>query len=193
MSLTLTPGAVPLAVLEKIYRAGETVALDPACRDRMERAAARIDEIAAGREAVYGINTGFGKLASVRIPPTDVATLQRNLILSHCCGVGAPLGADIVRLVMALKLVSLGRGASGVRMQTVELLQDMLARGVLPVIPEKGLRRRLRRPRAARPHGRRDDRRGRGVPSTASACRPPPRSNGPGWSPSCSPPRRAWR
>jgi histidine ammonia-lyase len=97
-----------------------------------------VAEIAAGDAPVYGVNTGFGKLASIRIDAGDVATLQRNLILSHCSGTGAPLPDAVVRLVMALKLLSLGRGASGVRPETVTLLEAMLARGVLPVIPGQG-------------------------------------------------------
>ena len=84
------------------------------------------------------MNTGFGKLASIKIDRADVATLQRNLILSHCCGVGDPLPETIVRLVMTLKLMSLGRGASGVRMSLIALIEGMLDKGVLPVIPEKG-------------------------------------------------------
>jgi len=138
MALILIPGEMGIGALERIWREGLPAHLDASCRPAIEKAAARIAEIAGGADAVYGINTGFGKLASVRIAPDDVTTLQRNLILSHCCGVGAPLGTDIVRLVMALKLVSLGRGASGVRPQIVELIEAMLARDLLPVIPEKG-------------------------------------------------------
>ncbi|MDP3897025.1 MAG: aromatic amino acid lyase, partial [Mesorhizobium sp.] len=138
MTVTLHPGSVPLADLETIYRTGVAARLEDGFRAGIARAAARIAEIAGGGDAVYGINTGFGKLASVRIAADDVATLQRNLILSHCCGVGQPLGADIVRLVMALKLISLGRGASGVQPATVELIEAMLEKGVVPVIPEKG-------------------------------------------------------
>jgi histidine ammonia-lyase len=138
MTVTLRPGQVPLADLETIYRTGQAARLHDDFRPGIVKAAARIAEIAGGGDAVYGINTGFGKLASVRIAPDDVATLQRNLILSHCCGIGAPLSADIVRLIMALKLISLGRGASGVRPATVELIEAMLEKGVVPVIPEKG-------------------------------------------------------
>ncbi|WP_309083488.1 histidine ammonia-lyase [Chelativorans sp.] len=138
MTLTVTPGEVSIHTLERIWREGPPVRLDPSCHTAIERSAQRIAEIAGGDQAVYGINTGFGKLASVRIPASDVATLQRNLILSHCCGLGAPLDEKIVRLVMALKLMSLGRGASGVRMEIIRLLEEMLARGVIPVIPEKG-------------------------------------------------------
>jgi histidine ammonia-lyase len=138
MTITLRPGGVSLAELEAVYRDGAAARLDPAFLPAMEASAARIAEIAGGKEAVYGINTGFGKLASVRIPPEDVATLQRNLILSHCCGVGEPLADDVVRLVMALKLISLGRGSSGIRVETAHLIEAMLERGVLPVIPGQG-------------------------------------------------------
>ena len=85
---------------------------------------------------VYGINTGFGKLASVHIAAGDLAALQRNIVLSHAAGVGEP--TRNVRLMMALKLASLGRGASGVRPGTVAMLEAMLARDVLPVIPSQG-------------------------------------------------------
>lgn len=138
MTIILKPGSVPLETLETIYRDAVAVRIDPAFHAGVEKAAARIAEIAAGDEPVYGINTGFGKLASIRIAPGDVATLQRNLILSHCCGVGDALPENIVRLIMALKLISLGRGASGVRLEVITLLEDMLAKGVIPMIPEKG-------------------------------------------------------
>lgn len=138
MTVTLRPGSVSLAELEAIWRDGGVVRLDASCRPAIEKAARRIAEIAGGDAAVYGINTGFGKLASVRIAAEDVATLQRNLILSHCCGVGDPLAPEIVRLIMALKLVSLGRGASGVRPEIVALIEAMLAAEILPIIPEKG-------------------------------------------------------
>lgn len=138
MTITLHPGSVPLKTLETIYWTGEATRLDASFDAGIERAAARIAEIASGDEPVYGINTGFGKLASIKIAPADVATLQRNLILSHCCGVGKPLSENIVCLIMALKLVSLGRGASGVRIEIVRLLEAMQAKGVIPVIPEQG-------------------------------------------------------
>lgn len=138
MTIILHPGSVPLKDLETIYWTGEPARLDPSFDTGIKKAAARIAEIAAGNAPVYGINTGFGKLASIKIDAADVATLQRNLILSHCCGVGAPLAENVVRLIMALKLVSLGRGASGVRIEVVRLIEAMLEKGVIPVIPEKG-------------------------------------------------------
>ncbi len=138
MTLTLTPGKVTLADLEQIYWHGEVIRLDASAFAGIERAAARIAEVAAGDAAVYGVNTGFGKLASIKIERADVATLQRNLILSHCCGVGDPLDGAVVRLIISLKLLSLGRGASGVRRKLVDMIEAMLAKGVMPVIPEKG-------------------------------------------------------
>ncbi|MGZ9811377.1 histidine ammonia-lyase [Pseudoroseicyclus sp. H15] len=135
--LTLTPGATPLATLRSVWE-GEGAALDPVCRPAVEAAEALVRKAAEGEEAVYGVNTGFGKLASVRIKAEDTARLQRNLILSHCCGVGAPLDAATIRLMMALKLLSLGRGASGVAWATAQQIEAMLAADVLPVIPEQG-------------------------------------------------------
>ncbi|WP_457580473.1 histidine ammonia-lyase [Ensifer canadensis] len=138
MTIILHPGSVPLEDLETIYWTGEPARLHPSFDAGIGKAAKRIAEIVAGNAPVYGINTGFGKLASIKIDSADVATLQRNLILSHCCGVGQPLAENIVRLILSLKLVSLGRGASGVRLELVRLIEAMLDKGVIPVIPEKG-------------------------------------------------------
>lgn len=138
MTVTLMPGAATLAQLHDIWSGEKPVRLDPSSNDAIRAAAAMVAKAAAGDDAVYGINTGFGKLASVKIAPQDVATLQRNLILSHCCGVGAPLDTATTRLMMVLKLLSLGRGASGVAMSTVHILEAMLAKGVTPVIPSQG-------------------------------------------------------
>ncbi|MGV8951223.1 MAG: histidine ammonia-lyase [Cypionkella sp.] len=137
-ALILVPGQTTLAQLARIYREELSVTLDRAARPGIEAAAAAISAAAAGDVPVYGVNTGFGKLASLRIAPEDTATLQRNLILSHCCGVGDAIPRAHARLLMVLKLLSFGRGASGVRWVFVELLEAMLARGVTPVIPAQG-------------------------------------------------------
>jgi histidine ammonia-lyase len=137
-TITLTPGQVTLSDLARIYWDELAVKLDPACHPAITAAQQKIAAAASGNAAVYGVNTGFGKLASVKIAAEDTATLQRNLILSHCCGVGAPISRRHVRLIMALKLLSLGRGASGVRLDVVHLLEAMLAKGVTPVIPAQG-------------------------------------------------------
>ncbi len=131
-------GSVTLSRLADIYWNGTPAKLDRQCREAVERAARQVSRAAAGREPVYGVNTGFGKLASMKIRQEDTAKLQRNLILSHCCGVGEAVPARIVRLMMTLKLLSFGRGASGVRWQAIELLEQMLAKGVLPVVPAQG-------------------------------------------------------
>ena len=136
--LTLTPGGVTLTDLGRIWREDPPVRLSPSARPGVEAAAARVARAAAGTEAVYGVNTGFGKLASVKIAPEDTETLQKNLILSHCAGVGDPMPRSIVRLMMALKLLSLGRGASGVRWDIIALIEGMLERSVTPVIPAQG-------------------------------------------------------
>ncbi|MBX3565849.1 MAG: histidine ammonia-lyase [Sphingomonas sp.] len=135
--MLLTPGAVPYADWRAIYLGG-SVELDPACRPLVAESAAAVQRILARGEPVYGINTGFGKLASVRIESEDLATLQRNIVLSHAAGVGEPMPVSVARLMMALKLASLARGNSGVAMATVDLLEAMLAKGLVPVVPAQG-------------------------------------------------------
>jgi histidine ammonia-lyase len=93
--------------------------------------------VASGR-TVYGINTGFGLLAQTRIPQERLAELQRNLVLSHSCGLGEALKPEVVRLVMALKAIGLGRGMSGISRAVVERLLALLAADALPVIPAQG-------------------------------------------------------
>ena len=113
-AIVMLPGHVPLADWRAIYR-GATPRLDPSCAALISASAASVQRILARHEPVYGINTGFGKLASVRIEDADLAVLQRNIVLSHAAGVGDPMPAPIARLMMALKLASFGQGASGVR------------------------------------------------------------------------------
>src|SRR4030088_1821882 len=136
-ALTLTPGRATLADWRAVAD-GAAVELDPAAMPAIEASARAVDAIVARGEPVYGINTGFGKLASVHIAAGDLAALPRNIVLSHAAGVGEPMRPANVRLVMSLKLASLGHGASGVRVATVAMLEAMLARGVTPVIPGQG-------------------------------------------------------
>jgi histidine ammonia-lyase len=136
--ISLIPGAVCLSTLEDIYNNMTPAALTVDAKPAVERAAQMIADAAAGDVPVYGVNTGFGKLASLKIEPQDTETLQRNLILSHCCGVGEPLSEPLTRLMMTLKLMSLGRGASGVRWDVIAQIEGMLAAGVIPVIPSQG-------------------------------------------------------
>jgi len=135
--VTLRPARVTLADWRAIY-AGAGVALDPACESAIEESARAVETIVAKGEPVYGINTGFGKLASMRISPADLAQLQRNIVLSHAAGVGPPMPRPIARLMLALKLASLAQGASGVRRATLAMLEAMLARHLIPVVPCQG-------------------------------------------------------
>src|ERR1700752_1192085 len=107
----MNPGEVTLAQWRSIYQ-GANASLDPACEGRVVASVKAVERILAKGDPVYGINTGFGKLASVRIEDADLATLQRNIVLSHCTGVGDPIPVAIARLMIALKLASLAQGAS---------------------------------------------------------------------------------
>ena len=136
--MILTPQATTLSQLETIWRRGCAVTLDPSSAAGIAASHAMVAAAAGGDAPVYGVNTGFGKLASMKIDAKDTEALQRNLVLSHCCGVGTALDPETVRLMMVLKLLSLGRGASGVASGTVRLIEAMLAQGVTPVIPDQG-------------------------------------------------------
>ena len=137
-TIRLYPGQLTLEQLQTFNLHTCQLELDEKCRRQVEQAAEMIQSAASGDEAIYGVNTGFGKLAHTRIPADQTSVLQKNLILSHCCGVGPALPDRIVRLTMLLKMCSLARGASGVRWQILELMQAMLNAGLLPIIPSKG-------------------------------------------------------
>ena len=113
-TVMLKPGVNTLADWRAIYR-GSAISLDPASAPRIAESAAAVERILAKGTPIYGVNTGFGKLASVRIDDADLATLQRNIVMSHAAGVGEPIAQPIARLMMALKLASLAQGASGVK------------------------------------------------------------------------------
>ena len=135
--IALGTGDTPLSDWTAIYR-GAPVRLHPDTAGQIARSAEAVARIIARGQPVYGINTGFGRLASVRIGDDDLATLQRNIVLSHAAGTGAPSPAPVVRLMLALKLASLAQGASGVQPATVALLEAMLTRDLMPVIPAQG-------------------------------------------------------
>lgn len=135
--LTLNPEATDLATLRQLWT-GAPSRLDAASLDRVRASAAAVERIVAGGETVYGINTGFGLLANERIPADRLAELQRNLILSHSCGLGEALPRDVTRLMIVLKLLGLGRGYSGVRPEVIAALQALLDHDAMPVIPAQG-------------------------------------------------------
>ena len=137
-TLELAPGAVTLAQLRAIHDGGLRLTLSPFARERLISAQAAVRRIVETDAVVYGINTGFGKLATTRIGHDHLADLQRNLVLSHSVGTGAPLAAPVVRLVLATKAISLARGHSGVRPEIVDALLALHNAGMLPRIPAKG-------------------------------------------------------
>ena len=137
-TLELTPGQLTLDQLRQIRKGGVRIALHASARETIRRSAAIVQAHAAGDAAVYGVNTGFGKLASTRISKDDLATLQFNLIRSHCVGVGAPLAPSVVRLMLATKAASLARGFSGVREEVVQSLLDVFNAGLVPYVPSQG-------------------------------------------------------
>jgi histidine ammonia-lyase len=136
--LTLTPGRWTLDTLRAVHAAPVALALDPACWAAVQASAAIVQRAAQGEAPVYGVNTGFGKLANQRISAGQLAALQLNLIRSHSVGVGAPLGAAVVRLLLALKAASLARGHSGVRPVVIDTLLAVHNAGLVPFIPAQG-------------------------------------------------------
>ncbi|HEY1904530.1 MAG TPA: histidine ammonia-lyase [Myxococcaceae bacterium] len=136
--LLLDGETLSLEEIRDVARGGVQVELAPEALTRVERARALVDRVAAGEAAAYGINTGFGTLAEVRIDRKDLRTLQRNLLLSHAAGVGTPLPEPEARALLLLRCNVLAKGYSGIRPRTLQLALDMLNRGIIPVVPERG-------------------------------------------------------
>ncbi|HEY8697059.1 MAG TPA: aromatic amino acid lyase, partial [Rhizomicrobium sp.] len=134
----IAPGKASLSLWRAIAETDCTLALPSDAWTALAQSRAGVERALASGKPIYGVNTGFGRLAQTRIPPEQLKTLQRNLVLSHAAGVGAPLPEAVVRLVLALKIASLARGYSGVRPVVVERLLALLNKGVLPEIPEQG-------------------------------------------------------
>jgi histidine ammonia-lyase len=136
--MLLRPGQLSLDELQAIHAGGHKIVIDPLALPAIRASAAVVQAAADGDAAVYGVNTGFGKLASTRISAADLATLQLNLIRSHSVGVGEPLQPAVVRLMLALKAASLARGFSGVRPVVIDTLVAVHNAGLVPVIPSQG-------------------------------------------------------
>jgi histidine ammonia-lyase len=136
--LAIDGETLTLEALEAVARAGRRVSLQPGAARRMEASRRAVETRLSSGDAVYGLNTGFGKLASVRVAPEHLNALQHNLLRSHCAGVGAPLPEPVVRAALLLRAHCLARGLSGVRPVVVESLLAFLNSGIHPVIPRKG-------------------------------------------------------
>jgi histidine ammonia-lyase len=137
-SLQLDGNTLSLEAIRDVAERNRSVELSPEALARVQRARALVERVAAGDEPSYGINTGFGTLAEVRIDKKDLRDLQRNLILSHAAGVGQPLSISEARALLLLRCNVLAKGFSGVRAETLQLGLTMLNRGIAPVIPERG-------------------------------------------------------
>ena len=136
--ITLFPGEVRLDQLRRVLRECAPVEIDARAFPAVERSHAVVDDVIARGAVVYGINTGFGKMAQTVIPSDKLAELQKNLVLSHSVGTGAPLADSTVHLIMTLKAISLARGHSGVRPEAIHALVRLINAGVYPCIPAKG-------------------------------------------------------
>jgi len=136
--LSLGSAALTLDDLQRLHAGAATLVVDDDARERIRASAAVVQRAAAGAAPVYGVNTGFGKLAGTRIADTDLATLQLNLIRSHSVGVGAALSPSVVRLVLCLKAASLARGHSGVHESVVDALVAVHNAGLVPFVPSQG-------------------------------------------------------
>ena len=121
-----------------VARFGARVKLNPKSKSKIKKSRSYVEQLVKENQVVYGITTGFGKLASTRIEPKDVQTLQRNLILSHAMGVGEPLSTEVVRAMLLLRAQSLSFGYSGIRLQVIELILECLNHGIHPIIPSQG-------------------------------------------------------
>jgi histidine ammonia-lyase len=134
----LKPGAITLAELRRVARGTDSIALADGWRMGVDQSLAALGKRLAAGEALYGINTGFGKLAKTRISTDELATLQLYLVRSHAAGVGTPLADSTVRLVLVLKAASLARGYSGVRPVLIERLLQLVNAGIHPLVPGQG-------------------------------------------------------
>ena len=121
-----------------VARTGEQVAISDEAKAAVNKARAYVEKKLDEKAVVYGLTTGFGKFSDKYIPLEDTAALQRNLIISHSCGMGNPLPTEVVRAAMLLRCNALCRGNSGIRLSTIETLLSMLNKGVHPIVPEKG-------------------------------------------------------
>jgi histidine ammonia-lyase len=137
-TIALGMDGLTIEALIAIARKAGRVVLTPAARERIDAARRLVDRWVGEERVIYGVTTGFGALSDVTISARDARQLQRNILMSHAAGVGSPLPPDAVRAVMALRLKDMARGHSGIRLATVDLLLELLNRGVLPVVPEKG-------------------------------------------------------
>ncbi|MGI9199696.1 MAG: histidine ammonia-lyase [Woeseiaceae bacterium] len=138
MKLTIDNQLVGLSELRQIWLAPLNIKLGTQAKQRVTESSELITEVLDGGDQVYGVNTGFGQLAQVRVSDDDLAQLQENLVRSHAVGVGDDLPDNVVRLIMTMKIIALAEGFSGVRLQLITTLCELVNNEIYPCIPEKG-------------------------------------------------------
>jgi len=135
---SITGKAITLEECYEIIESGASITLAKEAEDNINRCRATIEKLMAENRTIYGVNTGFGKLSSARIKNDEAESLQQNLVISHACGVGNPLPSNVVRMIMFITVLRFAKGHSGIKIETVRALIEMLNKGVIPVVPEKG-------------------------------------------------------
>ena len=138
LNLVIKPGQLSLKQLRQISRSPVVVSLDPSAIPDIEASTRVVEQVIAENRTVYGINSGFGLLANTKIAPEDLETLQRSIVLSHAAGIGKFMSDETVRLMMILKINSLSRGFSGIRLAVINALMELVNSQVYPCVPQKG-------------------------------------------------------
>ncbi len=138
LNLTIQPGQLTLNQLRQVSRSAVKLSLDPQAIPAIEKSTQVVNQVITEGKTVYGINTGFGLLANTKIAPEDLETLQRSIVLSHAAGIGQFMADETVRLMMVLKINSLSRGFSGIRLQVIHALMELVNAEVYPCVPQKG-------------------------------------------------------
>ena len=138
MSVIINGKSLTIEDVIKVARFGEKVEIAEDAKVAIQKARDYVEKKVAEKAVVYGLTTGFGKFANIAIDTEQTAELQRNLIISHTCSMGNPYDTKYVRAAMLLRANSLSRGNSGIRLETLQTLIDMLNAGIHPIVPEKG-------------------------------------------------------
>jgi len=136
--IQLTGDSLTIEQMDAILFGGSDISIAEESLDKVKGSRKAVDKILAGNETIYGINTGFGKFSSVKIANGNVEELQLNLIRSHACGVGDPFEPVVAKAMMVLRLNALVKGYSGIRVETIQLLMELINKNIIPVIPEQG-------------------------------------------------------
>jgi histidine ammonia-lyase len=137
-NIVIHPGQLTLSQLRDVHRQHIPISLSPDAHDAIHKAEEVVLDVIAENRTVYGINTGFGLLANTKIDVSELELLQRSIVLSHAAGIGKFMSEDVVRLLLLLKINSLARGYSGIRLQVIEALIILYNKEIYPAIPEKG-------------------------------------------------------